>query len=228
MKIYGLQKLTLLDFPQRVACTVFTGGCNLRCPFCHNASLVRLEDEQDLTEEAVAFIQKRARMLQGVCVTGGEPLLQPDLADFLRFVRSLGLATKLDTNGTLPDRLSPLLAEGLLDYVAMDLKNSPDRYAETVGLPRFDFAPVAETMRLLRTSGIDYEYRTTVVKGLHSAEGLKGVAALLTRDEKWFLQQFTDSGNLLSEGLEGFSPAEMQLLYDGLLPLVPQLQLRGL
>lgn len=228
MKIYGLQKLTLLDFPQRVACTVFTGGCNLRCPFCHNASLVRLEGERDLTEEAVAFIRKRAPMLQGVCVTGGEPLLQPNLADFLRFVRSLGLATKLDTNGTLPECLEPLIAEGLLDYVAMDLKNCPEKYAETVGVPHFDFAPVAETMRLLRKSDIDYEYRTTVVKGLHDAEGLKTVAALLTPDEKWFLQQFIDSGNLLSDGLEGFTPAEMQSLYDGLLPLVPRLGLRGL
>lgn len=228
MKIYGLQKLTLLDFPQRVACTVFTGGCNLRCPFCHNASLVRLEEERDITEETVEFIRKRARMLQGVCITGGEPLLQPDLAEFLRFVRSLGLATKLDTNGTFPDRLAPLIAEGLLDYVAMDLKNCPERYAETVGVPHFDFAPVAETMRLLRASDIDYEYRMTVVKGLHDIDSLKAAAALINPLEKWFLQQFTDSGNLLSNGLEGFSPAEMQAFYEALLPLVPLLSLRGL
>lgn len=228
MKIYGLQKLTLLDFPHKTACTVFTGGCNLRCPFCHNASLVRLEEEQDMTAEAMEFIRKRARMLQGVCVTGGEPLLQSDLAEFLRFVRSLGLATKLDTNGTFPDRLAPLIAEGLLDYVAMDLKNSPEKYAETVGVPHFDFAPVAETMSLLRSSGVDYEYRTTVVKGLHDIDSLKAAAALIDPQEKWFLQQFTDSGNLLSDGLEGFSPAEMQLLYESLLPFAPHIRLRGL
>lgn len=228
MKIYGIQKLTLLDFPLKVACTVFTGGCNLRCPFCHNASLVKCGGAESIEAEVEAFLKKRAGVIEGVCISGGEPLLQPDIAPFLRFVRSLGLCTKLDTNGTLPQHLVPLLNEGLLDYVAMDLKNSPALYAKTVGVEGFDFAPVAETMELLRKSGIAYEFRTTVVKGLHTVESLKEAASLIKDGEKWFLQQFVDSGDILKGGMEGYTPEEMRAIHAELLPFAPSVGLRGL
>lgn len=143
MKIYGLQKLTLLDYPEKVACTVFTGGCNLRCPFCHNASLVLgTQGAEEIPQDSLfAFLKKRSGLLDGVCVSGGEPLLQPDLADFLQQVRELGYSVKLDTNGCFPERLRELVKRGLVDYVAMDVKNSPGHYAETVGVPGFDFSP---------------------------------------------------------------------------------------
>ncbi len=228
MKIYGLQKLTLLDFPGKTACTVFTGGCNLRCPFCHNASLVNKTDVVEMSAEVEAFLKKRAGLLEGVCITGGEPLLQPDIADFMRFVRSLGLAVKLDTNGTLPQYLVPLLNEGLLDYVAMDLKNSKALYAKTVGLVGFDFDAVAETMRLLRASSVDYEFRTTVVKGLHTAESLIDVSKLIRDDEKWFLQQFVDSGDILGHDVGAYTPEEMHMLQEKIQLVAPNVRLRGL
>ena len=156
MKIHGLQKLTLLDFPRRVACTVFLGGCDYRCPFCHNYELVdgsapALIDEDEL----FAFLKKRAGLLEGVAITGGEPCLHPDLPDLMRRIRALGYAVKLDTNGAHPDRLAAILGEGLADYVAMDIKNSPEKYAMTAGLSSVDLTPVRESVKLLMGSGTD-------------------------------------------------------------------------
>lgn len=231
MKICGLQKLTLLDFPTKTACTVFTGGCNLRCPFCHNAPLVTgVADAEALdVEEFFAFLAKRKGLLQGVCISGGEPLLQPDIADFIRRIRTMGYAVKLDTNGTLPDRLKPLLDEGLLDYVAMDLKNAPNLYGKTVGIEGFDFAPVAQSMALLRASGIPYEYRTTVVRPLHTVEGLKKLSTLINKDEKWFLQQYTDGGEQINPtGLSSYSDGTMKALAEELRSDVPLVANRGI
>ncbi len=228
MNIYGLQKLTLLDFPGRTACTVFTGGCNLRCPFCHNASLVRPAEGEPINGEVEDFLKKRAGILDGVCITGGEPLLQRDIADFIRFVRSLGLAVKLDTNGTLPQYLVPLLEEGLLDYVAIDLKNCPEKYAQTVGVPGFDFAPVAESIAALRRLGTPHELRTTLVKGLHTLEGLTEAARLVAEGEDWYLQQFVDSGDILKPGTEGFTPEEMRAFHASLRAVCPTVKLRGI
>ena len=162
--------MTLLDYPGKVACTVFLSGCNFRCPFCHNAGLVLSPCAQDLIPEErfFAFLQKRKGILDGVCITGGEPCLQPDLADFIRRIREGGFAVKLDTNGSFPDVLQVLLQQGLLDYVAMDVKNAPARYAETCGVPGFDPAPVERSVRLLQQSGVPFELRTTVVAGLHT------------------------------------------------------------
>ena len=181
MRILGLQKLSLLDFPGKVAATVFTGGCDLRCPFCHNALLVtRLAETPEIPEQEVLdFLASRRGLLDGVVLTGGEPLLQPDAADFLRKVRELGFAVKLDTNGCDPARLAEILDRGLVDYVAMDVKNAPARYAETVGVPDFDLAPVEESIRLLRKSTVDYEFRTTLVRELHRPEDLDAIAAWL-------------------------------------------------
>lgn len=229
MRISGLQKLTLLDYPGLVACTVFLPGCNLRCPFCHNASLVlpeRLAPSQ-LTEEAFfAFLQSRTGKLDGVCVTGGEPTLQADLARLLRGIRDLGFRVKLDTNGTQPQVLRQLLDEGLPDYVAMDIKNSPDRYAQTCGgvdvLDR-----VRESAALLMGSGIDYEFRTTAVTPLHTPPDLAAIGQWLAGAKAYYIQKFVDSGDLLSSGLSALSDEEMEALLHAVTPYIPNSRLRG-
>ena len=167
MRICGLQKLAMVDFPGKLAATVFTGGCNLRCPFCHNALLVnRLEEnpETHSVEEVLDFLKKRTGFLDGVVLSGGEPLLSDGAADFLAAVKAMGFSVKLDTNGCYPDRLKEILDRGLVDYVAMDIKNCREKYAETVGIPGFDTVPVEESVRLLQTGVVDFEFRTTVVK----------------------------------------------------------------
>lgn len=228
MKIGGLQKLTLLDFPGRCACTVFTVGCNLRCPFCHNASLVTEQPPALIDEQEVfALLQKRKGVLDGVCLTGGEPLLQPDLPDFIRRVRDLGFAVKLDTNGTLPDRLRALLEEGLLDYVAMDIKNAPERYAETVGVPGFDVKNIEQSMRILQNGNVPFEFRTTVVRELHSPKDFQQIADWIAGDEPYFLQQFVDSGALIETGFSAWSKSEMEALLPLISPKVPRVAIRG-
>ena len=166
MLVSGLQKLTLLDYPGKVACTVFTGGCNFRCPFCHNSSLVLPEQiaHDSSVEEVLRFLKKRVGVLDGVAVTGGEPLIHADMADFLREVKAMGYMVKLDSNGSFPDRLISLVQAGLVDRVAMDIKNSPALYAKTVGLGRFDLAGVTKSKDFLLTGAVDYEFRTTVVR----------------------------------------------------------------
>ena len=233
MLIKGLQKLTLLDFPEKMACTVFTFGCNLRCPFCHNASLVLSERADDTLipeEEFFSFLQKRRGILEGVCITGGEPTLQPDLPAFIRKIRDMGFAIKLDTNGARPAVLKSLVAEGLLDYVAMDVKNSLSAYPETVGLPAFDVAPVEESMDFLMAGHIPFEFRTTLVKGLHTPEGVAEMGRRLAGEERFFLQTFEDSGDLIAgegDALSSFTPAETQELLRILRQYVPNAQIRG-
>lgn len=230
MLISGLQKLTLLDYPGRMACTVFTGGCNFRCPFCHNASLVLPERlSAELTqEEVLLFLRKRTGILDGVAVTGGEPLLHRDIGDFLREIKELGFSVKLDTNGSFPNLLQKLIEEKLVDYVAMDIKNSPLLYAETVGVPGFDLSPVNESRKYLLSGPVDYEFRTTVVKGLHTKESLLDTAEWLCGAKKYYLQQFRDSGDLiLPDGLRAFDEAEMKLLHDAVAAVLPVTELRG-
>ena len=233
MLIKGLQKLTLLDFPEKMACTVFTFGCNLRCPFCHNASLVLSERADDTLipeEEFFSFLQKRRGILEGVCVTGGEPTLQPDLPAFIRRIRELGFAVKLDTNGARPAVLKALVAEGLLDYVAMDVKNSLSLYPETVGHPTFDTAAVEESMDFLMEGHIPFEFRTTLVKGLHTPAGVEEMGRRLAGQEKFFLQTFEDSGDLIAgdeNTLASFAPAETAELLGILRQYVPNAQIRG-
>ena len=229
MKICGLQKLTLLDYPEKVACTVFTGGCDLRCPFCHNASLVLGAPFPDEIPESelFAYLQKRSGVLDGVCVTGGEPLLQPGLEDFLERVHALGLSVKLDTNGTFPKRLRSLVEAGLVDYVAMDVKNSPERYAETAGVSDFDFSAVRESINFLLTGSVDYEFRTTVVKGLHDAESLRAAASSIKGAKRYFLQKFVDSGELIEDGFSAFSNQEMKEFLNIVSPYVQSAALRG-
>ena len=233
MLIKGLQKLTLLDFPEKMACTVFTFGCNLRCPFCHNASLVLSERADDTLipeEEFFSFLQKRRGILEGVCITGGEPTLQPDLPAFIRRIKDLGFAVKLDTNGARPAALKALLNEGLLDYVAMDVKNSLSKYPETVGIPALDTTPFEESMDLLMEGRIPFEFRTTLVNGLHTPESVAEMGARLAGDERFFLQTFEDSGDLIAgeeSALAAFTPDETRELLGILRHYVPNAQIRG-
>ena len=232
MFIAGMQKLTLLDFPGVVACTLFTAGCNFRCPWCHNAGLVLPEEASDrLLEsgEVLSFLEKRKGVLDGVCVTGGEPLLHAELPDFLKRVKDLGYRVKLDTNGSFPERLEALVREKLADRVAMDIKNGPSRYAETVGLRNLDLSAVTASKDFLLSDAVDYEFRTTVVRGLHTEESLLEAADWIRGAKQWFLQQFKDSGNLIhGEGLSAFSEDEMRRLLETVQKTNPAAQLRGI
>lgn len=227
--ISGLQKLTLLDYPGKVACTVFTGGCNFRCPFCHNASLVRPEELQGNEEEQVlAFLRRRVGVLDGVAVTGGEPLLHPDMPAFLEKVRALGYKIKLDTNGSFPERLIEIVRAGLVDRVAMDIKNAPELYAKTAGVEGLELGPIERSKDFLLSGAVEYEFRTTVVKGLHTAESLAGAAKWIEGAKEYYLQQYRDSGNVLHpDGLGAFSEEEMRALCDAVRPIVPTVQVRG-
>jgi len=230
MLISGLQKLTLLDYPGKVACTVFTGGCNFRCPFCHNSSLVLPEQlSQDASaDEVLRFLKKRVGVLDGVAVTGGEPLLHPDMADFLKEVKALGFLVKLDTNGSFPDRLMALVEAGLVDRVAMDIKNAPALYAKTAGLERFDLGGVTRSKDFLLSGAVDYEFRTTVVRGLHTKESLLAAAEWIRGAKEYYLQQYKDSGAILdADGLGSFDADEMHALADAVREIVPAVQVRG-
>lgn len=230
MKIEGIQTLTLLDYPGKVACTVFAPGCDFRCPFCHNASLVLPGRAGPAVDEAELFalLEKRRGVLDGVCVTGGEPTLQPGLADFLRRVKALGYAVKLDTNGARPGVLRALAEEGLVDYVAMDIKNCPERYAETAGVPGLDLAPIRESADFLKTGSLPFEFRTTVVRPLHDARCFRSIGAWLAGDEAYFLQGFQDSGDLIGTGLSPFGEGEMMEFRAILSKFIPNTALRGL
>ena len=231
MWISGLQKLTLLDYPGKVACTVFTGGCNFRCPFCHNAPLVlpeRLARDENGEETVLAFLRKRQGILDGVAVTGGEPLLHADIAQFLEKVRALGYRIKLDTNGSFPERLRELVEAGLVDRVAMDIKNAPALYRLTAGLDRLDLEPIERSKDYLLSGAVEYEFRTTVVRGLHTRESLIGAAQWIAGAREYYLQQFKDSGDVLDiEGLSAYSDKEMHALAEAVRPYVPAVQLRG-
>lgn len=230
MKFYGMQKMTLLDYPGYVACTLFTGGCNFRCPFCHNALLV-LDLDENYTipeEEVLAFLKKRQGLLDGVCVTGGEPLINKDIGDFLSKVKELGFKIKLDTNGTNPALLKELVSQNLVDYVAVDIKNSPEKYAETVGLKSFDMSPINETVNFLLSGCVDYEFRTTVTKQFHTEKSMEEAARFIRGAKRYFLQNFVDSGNLIGSGITGQSKEEMEKLLAVVKKYVPDSCLRGI
>lgn len=228
MRIDGLQTLTLLDYPGKVACTVFTSGCNMRCPFCHNASLVCGEVPPFMEkEEFFAFLKKRTGVLDGVCVTGGEPLLQEGLIPFFLEVKEKGFTTKLDTNGLLHDRLRAVVEAGAVDYVAMDIKNCKARYAETAGVPGLDLAPIEKSVQFLMEGKVDYEFRTTVVKELHNKADFGEIGQWLKGAKRYFLQSFKDSGDILSPGLSPMEKADLLEIRDRLRADIPVVELRG-
>lgn len=223
----GLANLTLLDYPGKVACTVFTKGCNFRCPFCHNATLVDNYDCQDITEEQVlAFLQKRKAVLEGICISGGEPTLHKDLYDFVVKVKNLGYSVKLDTNGTNPQLLTKLIENKLVDYVAMDVKNSPSLYDKTAGC-KVDMTAVDQSVQLLKSGVVDYEFRTTVTGNLHDTSSIEQLGKYLQGSKKWFLQMFVDSGNLIDSSTSGCSEQTMKDYLAIATKYVPNAQLRG-
>ena len=229
MIIEGMQKTTLLDYPGYVACTIFAHGCNLRCPFCHNAGLVVRKPENIISiEELEAFLNKRKGILDGVCLTGGEPLMQKDVIDFMRFLKSFGYKVKLDTNGFYPERLAEAIENGLVDYIAMDIKSSRENYSKAVGVPDIDISKVEESVRLIMDSGIDYEFRTTAVKGLHIVSDFEKIGEWLQGARKYFIQQFIDSGDIISGGLEAFSKEETQKLLAAVRKGIETAEIRGL
>lgn len=210
MKINGFQKLTLLDFPGKVACIVFTPGCNFRCPFCHNASLVTHIDGECIEEEEIlSYLKKRQGLLDGVVVTGGEPTLQGDLADFLGKVKALGYAVKLDTNGTSPEKLKTLVEKGLVDYVAMDIKNTAAKYPVTAGCGSAVLGKVEESIDFLLADTVDYEFRTTVTAELHTPQDIGDIAKRIKGAKRYFLQNFIDSGDIVSPGNSPVTPQVM-------------------
>lgn len=226
MVISGLQKLTLLDFPQKVACTVFLGGCNLRCPFCQNGEILDGRTAGMTEDDFFAFLKKRQKILDGVCVSGGEPLLHEGIFSFIEKIRALGYAVKLDTNGTFTVRLKRLVQERLIDYVAMDIKNSPKKYARTAGAA-VDLENIRESAAFLMESGIDYEFRTTVVAKYHRSEDFIAIGEWLRGAKKYFLQNFVDSEFVLEKGLTAYSDEDLQAFKQLLLPYIPTTKIRG-
>ena len=231
MKISGIQKLTLLDYPGTVACTLFTAGCNFRCPFCHNAMLVlpeQIEDASLSEDEVLGFLKKRQGVLDGVAITGGEPLLHRELPELLGKIKALGYKIKLDTNGSNPELLRGIIENRLVDRVAMDIKNAPKAYGTTVGVAGLDIAPIERSKDMLLRGDIDYEFRTTVVKGIHTEDSLIGAAKWIEGAKEYYLQQFKDSGNLiLPDGLAAYDEKEMHALADAVREYVPAVQVRG-
>lgn len=234
MIITGLQKMTLLDFPGRVACTVFLHGCNFRCPFCHNGQLLQGQGEVGLSVEALLkFLEQRRGLLDGVCVTGGEPTLNPDLPELLRRIRALGYPVKLDTNGSRPEMLAGLLREKLVDYVAMDVKNSPLLYGATAGLAQPDLDALEQSLKLLIGGDTDYELRTTVTAELHDSTTVlqmgQWVASLCPEEKikKWYLQYYTDRDTVLCRDLSAPEEGQMSQYADILAPYVNKIEVRG-
>lgn len=229
MRIQGLQKLTLLDFPERMACTVFTAGCNFRCPFCHNASLVtHIPAEPEMNEDKFfQFLNKRKGILDGVCVTGGEPLLQPDIEDFLRKIKELGYLVKLDTNGSFPEKLKDLVKKQLVDYVAMDIKNSIEGYGKTIGLDDRFHEAVKQSAAFLMEGHVDYEFRTTVTRNFHDEDEFEKIGKWIQGAKRYYLQGFVDSGDLIESNIEGVSKEEMEMFLKKVKPYIPSSELRG-
>lgn len=228
MKINGLQKLTLLDFPGKTACIVFTPGCNFRCPFCHNASLVTHIDTSSQIEENefFSFLEKRRRMLDGVCITGGEPLMQNGIKEFIKRIKDMGYAVKLDTNGTYPDKLEELIKDGLLDYVAMDIKNCKEKYALTSGISDIVYEDIIKSINIISNSNVDHEFRTTVTNELHTPEDIGKIAETIKGEKKYFLQNFTDSGDVISCEISSVSQQKLDVMLSFAKEHIPNTQIR--
>jgi len=230
MKILGYAQLTLLDYPGKLASTVFLGGCNMRCPYCHNASLVFQKTDIPVIPESsvLRHIMKRKNALEGVCITGGEPTLYKDLPDFIQKIKDIGLLVKLDTNGTNPDMVKNLYDAGLIDYVAMDIKNSPENYPKAIGVDSFSMTEIFDTADFLRTSGIDYEFRTTVVEGIHTSEDFEKIGRWIKGAKRYFLQTYKHSGDEIdSTGLSTPTPEKMSEYLQICRKYVPETKIRG-
>ena len=230
MIIQGLQKLTLLDYPGKVACTIFTAGCNFRCPFCHNASLVidTSANETIPEEEIFRFLTKRQGILDGVCISGGEPLIQDGIEEFIRQIKEMGYDVKLDTNGSFPDKLIRLVEAGLIDYVAMDIKNSQEHYGRTIGIEDYDIRDVHRSVKYLMSGKVPYEFRTTVVREFHQRSDFASIGRWIRGAREYYLQQFVDSGDLIRPGLHGYNKEIMEQALEVVKRDVESAKLRGL
>lgn len=229
MNIQGFQKTTLLDYPQHVAATVFFGGCNFRCPFCHNGDLVLSPSQIPAfsSAEILAYLEKRKKILDGICITGGEPTLQGELAPFLKQIKELGLAVKLDTNGYRPKILEELCQAGLIDYVAMDIKGSPEKYASICGLSQMDFSNIEASVEFLLKGTVEYEFRTTVMQEFHKKEDFKTIGQWLKGAKAYYLQGYQDSPQVISPGFHGYSFAELTDFKELLTHYIPFVDIRG-
>ena len=229
IKFYGLQKLTLLDYPGMMASTVFTGGCNMRCPFCHNRSLVFLNenDSEISAADIIDYLENRCKVLDGVCISGGEPTLHKGLKDFIRKIRSLGLKVKLDTNGSNFEVLKELVEEGLLDYVAMDIKNCPEKYPETVGFESYDIGEIEKSKNYLLEGHVDYEFRTTVVKEFHDIDDIRKIGEWIKGARRYFLQNFEDHGTCIQSGLGEVGVETLEQMSETVRPYVENVEIRG-
>lgn len=229
MNIQGLQKLTLLDYPEKVACTIFTAGCNFRCPFCHNASLVtHIDPEKNIPVERILdFLKKRWRVLDGVCISGGEPLLQPGLEDFIRKVKEIGYGVKLDTNGSNSELLRRLTEQRLVDYVAMDIKNAPDKYGITIGIADYNMDEILRSVDFLMSGTIPYEFRTTVVREFHKRKDFSAIGRWIKGAERYYLQGFQNSGDLIQPGLRAYTKEILVQALEIVRRNVPKAELRG-
>lgn len=234
MKIAGLQKMTLLDFPGKVACTVFLGGCNFRCPFCHNSQLIGDADTLMDDGELLRFLESRKGLLDGVCITGGEPTLQKALPDLLAKIKAMGFLVKLDTNGYRPEVLKNLIDSGLVDYVAMDVKNDPAGYARTAGVADLQIGRIEESLRLLLSGAVDYELRTTLVEPLHDADSILGIREWLeslgggNKAKRYYLQPFVDRDTVLFSDLKAPETAKLLQYQELLAACAEKVEIRGM
>ena len=230
MNICGYQKTTLLDYPGHVAATIFTGGCNFRCPFCHNTDLITKSPITNIIseEEIFNFLKKRKNVLSGICITGGEPTLQPDLPEFIQKVRSLGYKIKLDTNGYCPEIIADLLTKNLLDYIAMDIKTGFSNYTKVSGVPNLNIKHIKDSISLIENSDIPYEFRTTAVKELHTETDFQEIALMLSSKSPYFIQSFKDSGNILTPGLSSCDTETLNNYLSVIKERIPNAILRGI
>lgn len=229
MQIHGFNKLTLLDYPGHLAATIFLGGCNMRCPFCHNASLVTDPSSQPVipAEDVLSALSKRQKVLEGVCISGGEPTLYPELPEFIEKIKALGFRVKLDTNGTHPAMIKSLVSGGLIDFIAMDIKNSKEKYALTCGIPNITMKPIEESVAYLLSSPVEYEFRTTIVKEYHTEEDMLSIGKWLNGANAYYLQSYKDSGDIIAPGLNSHSKETLARFAELLTPYVKHVSLRG-
>ena len=233
MIIAGLQKMTITDFPENVACILFLKGCNFRCPYCQNSELIdyKIDDNYILKEEVFDFLKKRQGVLDGVVISGGEPTVNKDLPKLIKEIRDLGFKIKLDTNGTNPQMLKELLEDGLIDYVAMDIKNVQTKYLETAGLSEKNvqiLENVQKSIDILKKSKVDHEFRTTIMKNYHNIEDLEEINKLIGKDEKYFIQNFEDSEYVLDHNIEPFSEKELKEIKNKLTKNFQKTSVRGI
>lgn len=229
IRIHGFNKLTLLDYPGKVACTLFLGHCNFRCPYCHNGNLVLHPEQEPVIpmEEILGTLKKRSGILDGVCISGGEPTLNPRLPWLMEKIRTMGYAVKLDTNGSNPELVEQLVSQELVDYVAVDIKNSPRKYAETAGV-KLDVTKINDTVEFLKKDTVDYEFRTTIVRELHKKEDMLEIGKWLAGSRRYFLQAYRESDQMIGSGFSGYSREQLENFRELLLSQISEVGIRGI